>query len=344
LHYLYHLRERTGKLNNLAGRSKNTKSATSQKFYAKGKLLITGEYLIMDGAHGLAVPSLYGQSLEVKKGRGSEIKWSSLDRNDEEWFKAEISLFDFKCEKSTDESVGDRLGEILIEAVRLNSDFLSKWNGLKVTSKCEFPLTWGLGSSSTLVYCIAQWADVDPFDLYERTFGGSGYDIACADAKGPIYFHRDKGDIIVEPASFDPQYKDGLYFIHTGRKKNTREGIAEYKKNKSKVSSRDIDSVSEITHALAKTRQISDANKLITEHEKLISNILAVPPVKETNFTDFWGSVKSLGAWGGDFVMATSDRSEGETRKYFNEKGFETILKWDEMVFANNEEAIVAAD
>ena len=32
------------------------------RFYSNGKLLITGEYVILDGALSLAVPSLLGQS------------------------------------------------------------------------------------------------------------------------------------------------------------------------------------------------------------------------------------------------------------------------------------------
>jgi hypothetical protein len=34
-------------------------------FYSNGKLLITGEYLILDGAKGLALPTKMGQNLSV---------------------------------------------------------------------------------------------------------------------------------------------------------------------------------------------------------------------------------------------------------------------------------------
>jgi len=42
--------------------------------------------------------------------------------------------------------------------------------------------------------------------------------------------------------------------------------------------------------------------------------------------------VKSLGAWGGDFVLVTSNRPEEETRNYFNEKGLEVFLRYDEII------------
>ena len=296
-------------------------------------MLITGEYLVMDGAQALAVPSMYGQSLEVKKGRGSEIKWKSFDAEGNEWFSAVISLFDFKCEKCSNQEVGERLTDILTESVRLNSDFLSKWTGLKVEAKSEFPLIWGLGSSSTLVHCMAQWADVDPFDLYARTFGGSGYDIACANAEGPIYFNLAADELHIEPAKFNPSYKNNLYFVYTGRKQSSREGIAHYENRKTEISDKTIKTVSSITQALVESRDLQDANKLIDEHEKVLSQVLDLPTVKQEKFNDFWGSIKSLGAWGGDFVLATSDRDDSETKSYFRDKGLETVLKWDEIVY-----------
>ena len=32
-------------------------------FYSNGKLLITGEYVVLDGAKALALPTKYGQNL-----------------------------------------------------------------------------------------------------------------------------------------------------------------------------------------------------------------------------------------------------------------------------------------
>ena len=38
-----------------------------QTFYSNGKLLLTGEYLVIDGAKALAIPTQKGQSLSVKE-------------------------------------------------------------------------------------------------------------------------------------------------------------------------------------------------------------------------------------------------------------------------------------
>ena len=57
-----------------------------------------------------------------------------------------------------------------------------------ITTKLTFPRAWGLGTSSTLISLIAQWAKCDPFELLFEAFGGSGYDIACATANSPISY------------------------------------------------------------------------------------------------------------------------------------------------------------
>lgn len=294
---------------------------------------MTGEYLVLDGAHALACPTLQGQKMTVVKGRGSDIKWKSFDPDGNQWFSAVISLFDFKCEKTTDAEIGDRLTALLTESVRLNSDFLSKWNGLKVQTNCEFPLNWGLGSSSTLVYCIAQWADVDPFELYQRTFGGSGYDIACADANGPIVYHLDQNIPVVAEAHISKAIQDKLFFIYTGRKQSTQKGIAYYReKSNNTVSSKIIDDVTSITEEMGQVKTIKHTDELIENHEAILSEVLDMPSIKKEHYEDYWGAIKSLGAWGGDFILATSDRPYKETAAYFKAKGHDVVKSWKEMM------------
>jgi len=65
------------------------------------------------------------------------------------------------------------------------------------------------------------------------------------------------------------------------------------------------------------------------KHQAIMSDVLEMLTVKEQLFHDFKGVVKSLGAWGGDFVMVLSKENPKE---YFISKGFETILTYDEMV------------
>ncbi|MEQ3661167.1 MAG: GHMP kinase, partial [Flavobacterium sp.] len=39
-----------------------------QTYYSNGKLLLTGEYVVLDGAKALAVPTKFGQSLSIESG------------------------------------------------------------------------------------------------------------------------------------------------------------------------------------------------------------------------------------------------------------------------------------
>ena len=74
---------------------------------------------------------------------------------------------------------------------------------------------------------------------------------------------------------------------------------------------------------------MSGFESLMEEHEALLSNILNIAPVKQQLFPDYFGMVKSLGAWGGDFVLATGD---DKTIPYFKAKGYPTIIPYSKMV------------
>ncbi len=43
--------------------------------------------------------------------------------------------------------------------------------------------------------------------------------------------------------------------------------------------------------------------ELLILHEKLISKAIGISPIQERLFSDYKGVIKSLGAWGGDFVL-----------------------------------------
>jgi hypothetical protein len=43
--------------------------------------------------------------------------------------------------------------------------------------------------------------------------------------------------------------------------------------------------------------------------------------------------VKSLGAWGGDFFLASTNKwTFEEVRKYFENKGLMTVFKWNDLI------------
>jgi hypothetical protein len=50
--------------------------------------------------------------------------------------------------------------------------------------------------------------------------------------------------------------------------------------------------------------------------------------VQQRLFADYPGVVKSLGAWGGDFVLATQ---LDHAKVYFPQAGYATVLGWDDL-------------
>ena len=123
----------------------------SEKFYSNGKLLLTGEYAILDGANGLALPTKFGQSLKVSPCNDNLLNWKSFNEKNELWFEALIAIPSFELKESSHQEVAKKLLEILMAARNLNPDFLSSFSGFNIETKLGFPSNWGLGSSSTLI-------------------------------------------------------------------------------------------------------------------------------------------------------------------------------------------------
>ena len=166
--------------------------------------------------------------MKVKSTRKSDLYWKSYDTEGNEWFSAQISLMDFSSVKTTDEEKSKYLQKLLKGAVRLNSEFLSKWNGFDVKTTLEFNKDWGLGSSSTLTHLVAQWADVNPLLLHFKISNGSGYDVACAGSKDPITYQLDGDTINYTPIEFAPSFSDKLYFIYLNKKQSSGDAIKFY--------------------------------------------------------------------------------------------------------------------
>jgi len=199
-----------------------------------------------------------------------------------------------------------------------------------VLTQNDFPREWGLGTSSTFIASLARWAQVNPYPVLFDTLGGSGYDIACAFAEGPILYWLDGQTPAVQPVDFQPPFADSLYFVYLGKKQDSRAGILRYRE-RAKGDAALVAEVTRLTERFLAAASLADMDAIICEHESLISRALDLPRAKDLYFSDFWGAVKSLGAWGGDFVLATSVRGEGETRGYFAGKEFGVVEMWAEM-------------
>jgi len=307
-----------------------------KNYYSNGKLLLTGEYLVLDGAKSLALPTKFGQDLIVERIQEPQIIWGSFTHTGACWFEA---VFDLKklrlvsCSFNSDkdgnaEVIAETLLDILKEAKKVNPDFLNTANGFVVKTNLTFPRNWGLGTSSTLINSIAKWAEVDAFQLLWNSFKGSGYDIACAQNNTPIFYQIEAKKPVVEKVMFNPSFKENLFFIHLNEKQDSKQGIAKFRETGARFQ-KEITVVSAISDEFLKATTVLDLNKLIVAHEQIISSIIKLKPVKEKLFSNYFGEIKSLGAWGGDFVLVTGNE---QTPAYFKNKGFETILSYSEMI------------
>ncbi|MDI5948119.1 GYDIA family GHMP kinase [Flavobacterium yafengii] len=301
-------------------------------FYSNGKLLITGEYLVLDGAKAFALPTKMGQNLIIEKGNNKEIIWKSYDADGSIWFENTLLFSDISKEINPEnESVKTTLTTILHEAFKLNPDFILNSNGYHITTELGFPKSWGLGTSSTLINNIAQWLQIDAFTLLKNSFGGSGYDIACAQNDTPIVYHLEHGNPIVEKVPFNPEFTQNLYFVYLNKKQSSKTAIAAYNINKKNNLARTIALNDVITSEVLNAPTLQSFATAIQKHEVQMSIILETQTIKESLFPDFNGVIKSLGAWGGDFVMAIAAENPSA---YFISKGYKTIVPYNEMILS----------
>lgn len=302
----------------------------TKTFYSHGKLLLTSEYVVLDGALALALPTKKGQTLEINDNPDtSHILWQSILSDGSIWFETEISLPLTLVSVDEDEVVS-RLKKILFAAQSLNPDFLVSESGITIKSILEFPKNWGLGSSSTLIVNIAQWASINPYELLEKTFGGSGYDIACATANTAITYKISNNKPVINPIEFTPSFGNQLFFVHLNRKQNSRDSITHYKSVSIKEKEQLMMSFSQRTLDLIKSQNdLSQFEDVIIEHEARLSEVLKTPTIKSQLFSDYPRAIKSLGGWGGDFVLVIGTNKD---MSYFKKKGYHTIVSYTDMI------------
>jgi hypothetical protein len=220
----------------------------------------------------------------------------------------------------------------LTQARILNPDFLADDQDIAVETYLEFPNNWGLGSSSTLIYCIARWAGIDAYTLLQQTMGGSGYDVVNAGSDTPILYHLEDGKPRWEQVSWTPPFQDHIYFVHTGQKQLSTKGIKHYREHAVRIKDC-IGWLDRLTESMLQCQSLRKMEQIMDEHEAIIAEELKLPKVKDILLPDYWGAVKSLGAWGGDFVMLTNDRSEEELLPYLHSKDLHVIHRFDKMLF-----------
>lgn len=301
-----------------------------QTFYSNGKLLLTGEYLVLDGAKALALPTKMGQNLQVVTHDKPTISWKSFDADGTIWFEDELELdaiINYK--EAAESSVKNTLLTILHHAHLLQPSFFQETVGYQIETALTFPKKWGLGTSSTLINNLAQWLKIDAFELLNNSFGGSGYDIACAQNDTPIFYQLENQKPNVTPLDFQPEFASNLYFVYLNQKQSSKNAIAAYYNKKHEKLKQNIANINKLSDAVATAKNIKSFANALQLHENELSAILELLTVQEALFSDFDGVVKSLGAWGGDFVLAIALE---DPTAYFSSKGYSTVIPYKEMI------------
>ena len=297
------------------------------KFYSHGKVLLTAEYAVMEGVKALALPTQKGQSLDIKYTNNQSVVWRSFTHDKKLWMHC-IFNFDFECIEhyQTDTVLIRHLVQILKQLNQLSPQFYGQ--GIAIETHLDFPRNWGLGSSSTLIFNLAQWLAINPYELLDRTMGGSGYDIAVANYGCPLFYTRMDYSPAIEPVEFFPVFTDQLFFVHLNKKQKSSEAILSFQRD-NRLTPHYKKRLAAIGASLVKVNDQKRFNALLFEHEKIIAHALNTPPIQEQLFSDFKGQIKSLGAWGGDFILASGDKN---TPSYFQQKGYPTVFSYTDFI------------
>lgn len=301
------------------------------RFYSPGKLLITAEYLVLDGAWALALPTRLGQSLEVSPiAPKGQLHWQAYTHEGQLWLDVQLSVEALQQghKPEATDSWTATLTDILHQALQLQPEVAARLDGQSVRTQLEFPQQWGLGSSSTLINNLGQWLDLNPYALLEQSFGGSGYDIACAQAEGPLMYQRHGHQPFVHPIRFAPSFADQLYFVYLNRKQNSKSSVAAYSQRRA-LAAEWIPKIDRITHHLLEATDAQSFAEQLQAHEQHMSLLLELPTLQETAFADFEGTVKSLGAWGGDFALVVA---HSDPTLYFKNKGYDTLIPYTNLI------------
>lgn len=308
--------------------------AEEVSYSANGKLLLTGEYLVMDGATALALPLSANQTLNAQLTGDTILDWSAYDSNGL-WFHGKYSVPDFNIIFSEDIEKASFLQIVLRAAASLNPDHIVM-QGFNITTTLNFDRHFGFGSSSTLISLIAKLFNTDKFRLHKLVSTGSGYDVACAEVNHPILFKRNsERELTITPVDFNPPFTEKLFFVYLGEKQDTNAEISQYNSIKKENLISEIAKITDITFKLIKANDLTTFASLIEQHEQIISNMLQRASIKVIKFSDFKGFIKSLGAWGGDFVLVGSPLGEAYVYEYFGLNGYKTIYRYRDLVLNN---------
>jgi mevalonate kinase len=298
---------------------------------APGKLLLSAEYMVLHGSKALALPLKMGQSLQRTRSKDPGLfSWRAY-QEENPWFSADFNASTLVIEDTTDPVKAEYLRRLIQTCIEMEPLFQKELFTWDVETRLDFSPDWGFGSSSTLMALMAEWAEINPLDLHFSISEGSGYDVACAIAGRPIIYRLSQDGPKYQPLSFYPPFADQLYFVWLGSKQATASHLAEMAGQLS-PGFEEVHYFSSLTMSMTEVEELSDFQELMEEHEARLSELIKLERVAESRFPDLQGSVKSLGAWGGDFVMIATEQEPADLYNYLDKLGFATRFRYRDLI------------
>jgi mevalonate kinase len=298
------------------------------EFHANGKLLIAGEYLVLAGAKALALPVRFGQKMILEENNSGCIAWESISPHGT-WFAARLDAVTLQVISTDHHKTAVEVQKILRTAKLINPGFLAGNSGWNVRVIANYPLEWGLGSSSTLCTLVAGWAKVDAFELFAMISNGSGYDIACAGRPGLLYYRLHHGNREIMAAQAGRALRENTWFAYLGNKQDSAAEVSAFIAGQA-YSNDDVTEVTRLSQQICEAGSVDELIRLVNEHELILSTLLKKEPVAR-RFSTFPGTVKSLGAWGGDFAMFVSSEDPKTVVALLKNLGFSTVFSYNDL-------------
>ncbi len=297
------------------------------KLFSHGKILLTGEYTVLKGAKALGLPTKAGQKMNIVQTKKNYITWiTKCQKTKKELINITFSKDLSEIIKAKPEGSGNEILKLLRLVKKMNPDLFKR--SYHIETIIEFDRNWGLGTSASLIANLSKWAQLNPFELLDASFEGSGYDVVVSLSGKPILYQLTGVGRKWEFVNYYPKFHKNLFFVYLNKKQPTYPVIQRFKKVD--VPKNILEDISQITEQIVSTKNLDEFSELIEKHEEITAKVIGKKPIGKKLFADFSGVTKSLGAWGGDLILAAGDQEK--TTEYFKEKGYKTVMPFSQLI------------
>ncbi len=212
-----------------------------------------------------------------------------------------------KIESNAESNTESHLSKIL---ALVPSSYWKPGKSYRFETRLEFDRSSGLGSSSTFVQLLSNYFKLDPFQVQDLVFGGSGYDVAIAAVQKPLIYWRNEQGVHFRQWKMNPELTKDWKVIFLGNKVNSRTSTSQVNDMLEDLA-RDENYSMQIPKIIEIVRDAQELMALetgIEMYQMFLSQLLGMV----TPYTYFGvkplprGVCKWLGAWGGDMLLVNS--------------------------------------